>query len=156
MCNGVGAPQTGARRSQDGARPVKKFCGLLRETVAVKYGAIDALRQSWPVPPMCQLLGVSIAGYYAWKKRGPSSRAMREPGLQAEIAAVHCRTRATFEPERLQKELIKANVEIGVHSIKRIRRKLGLRCKQNKKFKATTNSRHNLPVAPNLLSKTSR
>jgi putative transposase len=117
----------------------------------VKYGAIDVLRHAWPVPPMCQLLGVSTAGYYAWKKRAPSPRARREPKLQAEIIAVHRRTRQTFGPERLQKELTKASVDIGMHSIKRIRRHLGLRCEQNKKFKATTHSQHTLPVAPNLL-----
>jgi putative transposase len=117
----------------------------------VKYGAVEQSRQRWPVPPMCQLLGVSVAGYYAWKKRGPSSRTMRQPRLQAEIIAMHKRTRETFGPERLQRELGAAGVEIGVYSIKRIRKTLGLRCKQKKKFKATTNSRHNLPVASNLL-----
>lgn len=118
----------------------------------MKYGAIEQLRQSWPVPPMCQLLGVSIAGFYAWKKRKPSARAQRQPRLQAEIVAAHKRTRQTFGPERLQHELGLRGVQIGVHSIKRIRKKLGLCCKQKKKFKATTDSRHSLPVAPNLLN----
>lgn len=112
---------------------------------------MEALRHSWPVPPMCQLLGVSVAGYYAWRKRPPSGRAMREPRLQAEIVDAHQRTRETFGPERLQRELGSIGMEIGVHSIKRVRKHLGLRCRQKRKFKATTHSRHSLPVAPNLL-----
>jgi putative transposase len=44
-------------------------------------------------------------------------------------------------------------VQVGLHRIKRIRKKLGLRCKQKRKFKATTDSKHNLPVAPNLLDR---
>jgi putative transposase len=42
-------------------------------------------------------------------------------------------------------------VEVGLHRIRRLRKKLGLRCKQKRKFKATTDSKHNLPIAPNLL-----
>jgi putative transposase len=51
-----------------------------------------------------------------------------------------------------QKELSNCGVEIGVHRIKPLRAKLGLRCKQKRKFKATTNSTHDLPVALNILS----
>jgi putative transposase len=51
----------------------------------------------------------------------------------------------------LQRDLIAHGVRVGVHRIKRLRRKLGLRCKQRRKFKATTDSRHSLPVAENLL-----
>jgi putative transposase len=54
---------------------------------------------------------------------------MREQKLQAEMIAVHRRARQTFRPEHLQRELIKSKVDIGVRSIKRIRKHLGLRCK---------------------------
>jgi putative transposase len=68
-----------------------------------------------------------------------------------EISAAHKRTRETYGAERLKEDLASHGVEVGIHRIKRIRRKLGLRCKQKKKFKATTNSKHNLPVANNLV-----
>ena len=71
--------------------------------------------------------------------------------MALEILAAHNRTRQTYGPERLQSELAEHGVIVGVHMIKRIRKQLGLHCKQRKKFKATTDSRHNLPVAGNLL-----
>jgi putative transposase len=42
---------------------------------------------------------------------------------------------------------------VGIDRIKRIRRKLGVRCKQKRKFKAATNAKHTLPIAPNLLAR---
>lgn len=63
----------------------------------------------------------------------------------------HRRTRETCGAERLQRDLAEHGVEVGVCRIKRIRKKLGLKCKQKKKFKATTDSNHMLPVAENLL-----
>jgi transposase InsO family protein len=71
--------------------------------------------------------------------------------LELEIRAAHKRTRQTYGPERLQRDLADNGVVVGVHRIKRIRRKLGLRCRQKRRFKATTDSRHSLPVAENLL-----
>jgi putative transposase len=117
----------------------------------VRYGVIEQMRQDYPVPPMCRMLGVSVSGYYAWRKRSPSKRARQEARLETEILAAHQRTRESFGPERLQKHLERHGVHVGVCRIKRLRRKLGLRCRQKRKFKATTNSRHDLPVAPNLL-----
>lgn len=95
----------------------------------MKYGVIEQMRRDYPVPPMCRLLGVSTSGYYAWLKRPPSSRSQQEPRLEAEILAAHQRTRETFGAERLQKDLTEHGVQVGVHRIKRLRKKLGLRCK---------------------------
>lgn len=67
--------------------------------------------------------------------------------------AAHQRTRETCGPERLQADLSDNGVQVGIHRIKRIRKKLGLRCKQKRKFKVTTDSKHNLPVAPNRLDR---
>ena len=98
------------------------------------------------------MLSVSRSGYYAWRQRPPSQKALEDNRLEVEIKAAHRRTREIYGPERLQKDLAKHGVQIGVHRIKRLRRELGLRCKQKRKFKATTNSAHALPVADNLLA----
>ncbi len=112
---------------------------------------IAAMRLEYPIPTLCKVIGVSKSGYFGWKKRSVSKREQAEPRLELEIRAAHIRTRGTFGPERLQDDLAEHGVKIGVHRIKRIRKKLGLRCRQHRKFKPTTNSKHNLPVAPNLL-----
>lgn len=71
--------------------------------------------------------------------------------MALEIRAAHNRTRQTYGPERLQRDLADNGIIVGVHRIKRIRKELGLRCCQKRRFKATTNSRHSLPVVENLL-----
>jgi putative transposase len=110
------------------------------------------MRLRYCIPQMCRILGVSPSGYYRWLSRKPSKRAQEEGRLEAEIKAAHKRTRETFGPERLQRDLAQHGVKAGVCRIRRIRKKLGLRCKQKKKFKATTDSKHTLPVAENLLN----
>jgi len=97
------------------------------------------------------MLSVLPSSYYAWSSRPPSKRASEEERLEMEIKAAHKRTRGTYGPERLQKDLAEHGVPVGTHRIRRIRKKLGIRCKQIKKFKATTHSNHALPVADNLL-----
>lgn len=109
------------------------------------------MRLSYSIPGMCRFFKVSASGYYKWLKRPPSKRVIEEGRLEAEIKAAHKRTRKTCGPERLQKDLAARGVKVGILKIRRIRKRLGLRCKQVKKFKATTDSNHTLPVAENLL-----
>ena len=109
------------------------------------------LRLHYPVSIMSRVLNVSASGYYAWLDRPLSKRAQEETRLEVEIRAAHKRTRQTYGPERLQHDLAEHGIHVGVSRIKRIRKKLGIKCKQKKKFKATTNSKHKLPVAGNLL-----
>ena len=96
-------------------------------------------------------MNVSASGYYAWVDRPLSKRAQEEVRLELEIMAAHQRNRQTYGPERLQRDLAEHGVRVGVCRIKRIRQKLGIRCKQKRRFKTTTNSAHRLPVADNLL-----
>lgn len=112
---------------------------------------IEQLRVDYPVPVLCRQFRVSLSGYSRWRSAPPSTRQNEETRLEVEISAAHKRTRETYGAERLQEDLASHGVEVGIHRIKRIRRKLGLRCKQKKKFKATTNSKHNLPVVANLV-----
>jgi transposase InsO family protein len=109
------------------------------------------LRLKYPLPLMRRIMSVSASGYYAWVDRPLSKRAQEELRLELEIKAADKRTRQTYGPERLQHDLAEHGVRVGICRIKRIRRKLGLRCKQKRKFKATTDSRHTLSVAGNLL-----
>lgn len=78
--------------------------------------------------------------------------AQEDERLKVEIKAAHIRTRRTCGPERLQKNMLAHGVKVGICRIRRIRKELGIKCKQVKKFKATTNSAHNLPVAKNIIN----
>ena len=113
---------------------------------------MDAMRLCFPLPMLCRVLGVSASGYHAWRVRGASRRSREDQRLEVEIQAAHRRTRQTYGPERLQDDLADHGVVVGVHRIKRLRRKLGLRCIQKRRFRATTDSRHGLPVADNVLA----
>ena len=112
---------------------------------------MKAMRFKYGVAVMCGLLQVSKSGYYQWLNRRPSKRVLEEGRLEVEIKAAHQRTRETCGPERLQHELKEHGVKVGICRIRRIRKKLGIRCKQKRKFKATTDSKHALPVAENLV-----
>ena len=112
---------------------------------------MKGMRFKYCIEAMWRILRVSKSGYYKWLHWKPSKRIREEWRLEVEIKAAHQRTRETCGPERLQHELKEQGVEVGICRIRRIRKKLGLRCKQKRKFKATTDSKHALPVAENLL-----
>ncbi len=109
------------------------------------------LRLEYPLEVMSKLFDVSRSGYYRWLRRKPTKRELEEPRMVAEVKAAHKRNRESYGAERLQSDLADRGVKIGVHRIKRIKKDHGIRCKMRRKYKATTNSKHNLPVAANLL-----
>lgn len=114
---------------------------------------MEEMRLQYPVPLLSRVFDVSASGYYAWIERPPSKRSQEDARLEVEIKAAHTRTRHTCGPERLQHDLAEHGIQVGICRIRRIRKKLGLRCKQTKKFKVTTtDSKHALPVAENLLN----
>jgi putative transposase len=112
----------------------------------------NRLRQ-YPLKVVARVLEVSRSGYYAWLKRRPSSRSVRDAVVKELIVAAHKRSRGTYGPRRLQAELAARGETVGRDHIGRLRKELGLKCIQHKKFRATTNSHHDLPVAENLLER---
>ena len=111
-------------------------------------------RQEFPVEVMSRVFNVSRSGFYAWEGRKPSRHAQEDERLKVANKAAHKRTRQTYGVRRLQPELADDGFVAGRDRIERLRRELGLRCKQKRKFKGTTNSNHDLPVAENLLDQT--
>ena len=103
---------------------------------------------------MSHMFNVSRNGFYAWLRRKPSRRTQEGERLKVAIKVAHARTRETYSAKRLQPELAADGFIVGRDRIARLRRELGLRCRQKRKFKATTNSKHNLPVAESLLDQT--
>ncbi|WP_148723836.1 IS3 family transposase [Escherichia coli] len=152
----------------------KKSNSVFCTGVAEKYALIEQWRQQFPIEAMCQVFGVSRSGYYNWVQHEPSDRKQSDERLKLEIKVAHIRTRETYGTERLkleikvahirtretygtrrlQTELAENGIIVGRDRLARLRKELRLRCKQKRKFRATTNSNHNLPVAPNLLNQT--
>lgn len=112
------------------------------------------MRLEYPVEFLCRVFDVSRSGFYAAFDRQPSQRTQDDERLKVAIKAAHVQTRETYGPLRLQPELVAQGFKTGRDRIVRLRQELGLRCKQKRKFKATTNSRHGFPVAENLLHQT--
>jgi transposase InsO family protein len=103
------------------------------------------------VRTMCRLLSVSPSGYYDWRDRPPSLSAQKNVELAAKIKAIFDEERSRAGAKRIAKRLRAEGAPVGRHRVARIMRLHGWRAKAARKYKATTNSNHNLPVAPNLL-----
>ena len=100
---------------------------------------------------MCRLLEVSPSGYYAWSARPESRRSREERQLVVAIRAFHQASRRTYGSPRIHKDLREHGLRCGENRVARLMRKHGVRAKQARKFKATTDSKHDQPVAENLL-----
>lgn len=115
------------------------------------FKLIDAGKAQIPVTRMCNLLGVSSSGYYAWKKRKPSRRQLDDMIYLAHIQEHFKLSNETYGYPRMQVELIEQGVMIGKHRVARLMRDNGLKATQKRRFKRTTDSNHHHPIAPNLL-----
>jgi transposase InsO family protein len=100
---------------------------------------------------MCRVLLVSRSGYYAWEKRPDSLRRQENARLAHAVQGVYEDEKQRIGSPRITKRLRASGYTVSRNRIARIMRANGWRAKGVKKFKATTNSRHHLPVAPNLL-----
>jgi transposase InsO family protein len=83
---------------------------------------------------MSRVLGVSRSGYYDWLGREPSARAQADERLKVAIQAAHRKNRETYGPRRLQPEPAAEGFVAGRDRIARLRRELGLRCKQKRRL----------------------
>lgn len=106
---------------------------------------------NYSVRLMCKMLCVSPSGYYDWRDRPPSKRAQENAILAAKIKAIFDEEHSRAGAKRIAKRVNLEGAKVSRHRVARIMRANGWRAKAAKKFKATTNSNHKLPVAPNLL-----
>lgn len=115
---------------------------------------MTTLRHQYPLVLLCRILEMSRNGYHAWRTRRASKCTQENAQLAVAIQAAHVRMGQTYGPERLQAELREDGFPAGVSRIKRLCKKLGLRCKQVRRFTTTTESHHALLVAANVLAQT--
>ena len=119
----------------------------------MRFAFIFAEKAQWPIAVMCRVLEVSRSGYHAWTKRPPSKRAIENAELAAEIAEVHAESGKRYGSPRVHRELQARGRRIGKNRIARSMQKQGLFGKRRPRFRVTTNSEHEMPIAPNLLER---
>jgi putative transposase len=113
-----------------------------------------ATEKAWaPVTTLCRVLEVSRSGFYAWEDRDPSKRSMDDEKLCVEIVAIHKASRGTYGSPRVHAELQALGIAVSRKRVARLMRTLGLESPRKKRFKATTDSKHDMPVADNVLDR---
>lgn len=119
----------------------------------MKYEFIAAHESEYAVTTMCRALNASKAGYYAWNKRTPSGHDRRDDELTKLIVTLHDESRKTYGSPRIYHALRKRGAPCGKHRAARLMREAGLKGRQRKRFRRTTNSNHAHPIAPNVLDR---
>ncbi len=119
----------------------------------MKFAFIHAEKAVFPVLVLCEVLGVSTSGYYAWIRRPRSRRAAEDARLGAAIAASHARSRRTYGRPRILADLRAQGERVSGKRVARLMRQRGLASIRRPRFTATTDSQHKQPVAPNLLQR---
>jgi putative transposase len=119
----------------------------------VRFAFIDAEKARYPVTTLCKVLEVSESGFHAWRKRPPSKRAAENERITTHIKASFKKSRETYGSPRLTDDLRDNDVKVGRHRVARLMREAGIRAKKPPRWKKTTNSKHDLPRAPNLVGR---
>jgi putative transposase len=119
----------------------------------MRYDFIEAHRERWPVRLMCRLLLVSPGGYYDWRGRPQSDRAEKRDALVVAIKAVHAEVKARYGSPRVHAELAARGTPCCVNTVARLMRREGIAAKTKRKFRVTTDSNHDRPVAENVLDR---
>ncbi len=118
----------------------------------MKYRFIDRYRSAFGVERMRRVLGVSRSGYYGWKKRPESRRTKENERLLLLIRESYRKSNGNYGSPRIPRDLRGNGVRCGENRIAGLMRTHGIVARTKRKFKATTNAKHNLPVAENLLN----
>jgi len=110
-------------------------------------------RSRWPVTGMCDALAVSPAGYYAWRQRPASVRRQRQDALTAQIRTVHAQVKGRYGSPRMHAELVARGHGCCRNTVARLMRQAGIAAKTARRFRHTTDSNHDRPVADNRLDR---
>ena len=110
----------------------------------------------WPISVHCRVLGVSAAGYHEHFVRRANSaqrRHLSDDALLVHIKAIHAESRGSYGWPRVWKELLARGIRVGKDRVQKLMQLHGVRAKGKRRFKVTTDSNHDLPIAPNLLNR---
>jgi putative transposase len=119
----------------------------------MRYAFIAAHAVEFSIVVMCRVLSASRSGYYAWYARSESNRSVGNRRLLDRIRMVHKKSRRTYGSPRVHRQLVSEGEMCSRGRIERLMSVNGIRAKQKRKFAPTTDSKHDLPVAENVLGR---
>ena len=126
----------------------------------MKYAFIQRHRRVWPISVQCRVLQVSVTGYHEHFVRRASligtvgqRRHLSDDALLVHIKSVHVETRSSYGWPRIWRELLARGVRVGKDRVQKLMQRHGISAKGKRRFKVTTDSNHDLPIAPNLLNR---
>jgi len=125
----------------------------------VKYAWIASHKTRWPVNLACEVLGVSASGYFEhWRRkdadkpsRAGANKRVSDEALLTHIRAIHAQVKGEYGWPKMWKELVARGIRVGKERVQKLMQRHGIRAKGKRKFVVTTDSKHDLPIAPNLL-----
>ena len=121
-----------------------------------KFAFVATERANHAVATLCRVVGVSVSGFYAWLRAIPSrqSRAEAEAELRGHISRIFAAQRRVYGAPRIHAELRREGHRHARRRIERLMRDMGLQAQRGRRRRPqTTDSRHDLPIAPNLLGR---
>ncbi len=118
------------------------------------------MKYRYPVSVSCGVLEVSASGYFNWLRRREDGHGRSGPGrlhsdeaLLAHIRAIHAELKGEYSWPRMHKELVARGIRVGKDRVRKLMQQHGIKAKTKRKFVVTTDSRHSLPVAPDLVQR---
>jgi putative transposase len=119
----------------------------------VKCAFIQKQSDQYPVTLLCRVIKVAHSTYYDWAKRGPKVIPAEEMALRRRLKALFAGSRESLGSRSLMKNLRSEGFDVGRERVRRLMKQMELRVKRKHKYKATTDSKHHLPVAENILDR---
>jgi putative transposase len=119
----------------------------------VSFAFIAAEKAHFPVRVLCRALDVSPSGYYAALQRPPSPRAQQDTTVLRRLHVVHAESRGTYGRPRLRRALRAEGLRVGDRRVRRLMRVGGLVARGRRRYRVTTDSRHDAPIARNVLAR---
>ncbi len=119
----------------------------------MRFGFIAAEKAEHAVSLLCRWLRVTRSGFYAWQRRPESAHAQRDRRLRVLVRASFDASRQRYGSPRVHEDLIEQDIRVSRKRVVRLMQEGGLKARMRKRFKVTTRSDHDQPVAANLLDR---
>lgn len=119
----------------------------------MKYAWIDGQRDFYPLQALCEVLGVSTSGYADWKNCGGPAQWLSDEQMLSLIRSVHAEFKGAYGSPRITWELKARDIPASKERVRKLMSKHGIRARHKRRHKVTTDSKHQLPIAPNLLDR---